>query len=98
MVVDASEWFKRLAENTGAGESKDGKGSGDHDTPFVWGNPRACLTTRMQAKLLIMRGYVRDARNGARGGAFDGDSDWVAPTPFGVLVPTDPNAYWGDDG
>lgn len=95
MVVDTSEWFKRLAEN--AGESRDGKGSADHDVPYTFGHPRTCLTVMQQARLTIMRGYVLDASRAAPTVRYGGDSDYVYPMPSGLLVPTDPNTYWGDD-
>lgn len=55
------------------GESRDGTGASDNDATYYWGNPRACLTTRSIAKLLIMRGYIMDTRAGILGGAADGD-------------------------
>jgi hypothetical protein len=70
-------------------ESRDGTGSGDHDAPYAFGNPRACLTLRVQARLTIMRGYVKD-----HVGASVGDVDWVEPTPSGLLVPI---ANWPDE-
>ena len=53
--------------------SRDGKGSGDHDTPHLWGNPLACLTTWQQMHVLIMRGEANDVRAGARGLPGNGD-------------------------
>ncbi len=78
-----------MVETEHTGESRDGAGSGDHDTPFLWGNWRACLTAMQQARLTIMRGYVRD-----HVGAIEGDSDWCEPTPSGLLVPI---TTWSDD-
>lgn len=55
------------------GETRDGAGFGDHDYPYVFGNASANLTTRQQAKLMIMRGFFKDFRAGEKGGAADGD-------------------------
>lgn len=68
-------------------ESRDGKGAGDHDQPFVFGQWRVCLTTMQQARLTVMRGYVLDYRAGARGGAADGDSDYTTQTDSGLFIP-----------
>ncbi len=54
---------------------------------YVFGNPRAQLTTRVQARLLVMRGYILDAKRGAEGGPADGDIDWLTQTPAGIFVP-----------
>ena len=42
--------------------SKDGRGAGDHDTPFEFGHWRSALTTIVQGRLTILRGDVRDKR------------------------------------
>jgi hypothetical protein len=51
---------------TGAG-SKDGRGAGDNDQPYVFGRrPRARapwpFTERQYARLLVVRGRFRDAQ------------------------------------
>jgi hypothetical protein len=53
--------------------SRDGVGAGDHDTPYRFGRrPSASapfpFTTREFARLLVLRGRVRDARRAAHGG------------------------------
>jgi hypothetical protein len=75
-------------------ESRDGTGAGDHDVAFAWGSPRAQLTTMCQARLLVMRGYVMDFRQGEAGGAADGDLYYTAepesiPAPV-VVAPVAP--------
>ena len=52
---------------TGAG-SKDGSGAGDNDQPYVFGRrPRAVapwpFTEREYARLLVVRGRVRDVQH-----------------------------------
>ncbi len=68
------------------GETRDGKGSGDHDIAYAWGNARSFLTLRQQALLLIMRGYVLDYRAGTKGGAADGDLPVILTTNSGIFV------------
>ena len=46
-------------------ESRDGSGAGDHDMPYVFGRePRAMapfpFSTREFARLLVLRGRIRD--------------------------------------
>jgi hypothetical protein len=53
--------------------SRDGRGAGDHDQPYNFGNPKACLTTRELIHLIVLRGFVIDVRGGATGLAADGD-------------------------
>lgn len=36
-------------------ESRDGDGSGDHDQPFRFGNPKTMLNPREQARLMIFK-------------------------------------------
>jgi hypothetical protein len=78
-----------MADEPPENESRDGKGAGDHDTPWTPGHPCAGLTTMQRARLLVMRGYVKD-----HVGAIKGDSDWVEPTPSGLYVPV--SDYWKD--
>lgn len=68
-------------------ETRDGRGAGDHDTAFTWGNPRAQLTTMQAARLLVMRGYVLDTRRGERGSAADGDLGYTEQTSAGLYIP-----------
>jgi len=47
--------------------SLDGAGAGDHDQPYRWGDrPRASVpypfNTRQYARLLVLRGRVRESR------------------------------------
>lgn len=99
MVMDTVEWFRRLADSTG--ESRDGKGSGDHDVSFAFGNPRACLTTMAQARLTIMRGYILDVSHAPwsiRGQLrYGGDDDHVQLMPSGIYVPLPHEKYWSED-
>jgi hypothetical protein len=76
-----------MADEIPENESRDGKGAGDHDTPWTWGHPCSGLTTLQQARLLVLRGYCKDQR-----GAIVGDSDYAAPTPSGLWLAK----YWGD--
>jgi hypothetical protein len=51
--------------DTGAHESRDGSGAGDHDNPYQFGClPRALapfpFSTRQFARLLVLRGQFRD--------------------------------------
>jgi hypothetical protein len=69
-------------------ESKDGRGAGDHDSAFAWGAPASYITLRAQARLLVMRGFVRDYRHGERGGAADGDLSYTEQTDSGLYLPT----------
>ncbi len=55
-------------------ETHDGTGAGDHDQPFSWGTPPSCRLTHWQiAGLLLMRGQIKDFKQGKLGGAADGD-------------------------
>lgn len=40
--------------------SHDGRGAGDHDTPFEFGHPRSCLTIREQGWLTILRVDIKN--------------------------------------
>lgn len=74
-----------------ASESRDGQGAADHNVAYEFGHPRTCLTLMTQARLLVMRGYIRDKR-----GPIVGDEAFVALSPGGVLIP--PWMHWGNDG
>jgi hypothetical protein len=78
-------------------ESRDGVGCGDHNVEFAWGTPASYLTTMQQARLLIMRGYVRDFRHGERGGAADGDLAYTELTETGLSIPITPAAPVPDE-
>ena len=71
-------------------ESRDGQGAGDHDIAFAFGSPASNLTTIVQARCLIMRGYVRDYLHGERGGAADGDLSYTEDSAAGLHVPVSP--------
>lgn len=84
---DQKKEQKKMAKSTGTNETRDGEGAGDHDAVYAFGHPREYLTLMVQARLLIMRGYVMDARAGEKGGAADGDIDWLMITPASAIVP-----------
>ena len=63
------------------------KPGGDHDLAFGWGHPRSGLTLLQQARLLLMRGLIKDHT-----GAIEGDSDDYVARPSGLLVPIE--TYW----
>ena len=71
------------------GETKDGTGSGDHDGQYIFGNPSAYLKIMDRARLLIMRGYIKDALAGEKGGAADGDLGNLPVIEEIVLAPSD---------
>ncbi len=68
-------------------ESRDGQGAGDHDTPYTFGHAGTCMRPWDLAHLLVMRGFVQNHRAGVRGGACEGDDDYVIATHSGLLVP-----------
>ena len=59
--------------------TKDGTGCSDRDKPYVFGSPGGELTLRQQAKLMILRGYVIDAKAGLAQGAGDLTLDYAEP-------------------
>ncbi len=57
------------------GESRDGSwGAGDHDTPYLFGRASAGLTIRVLARLLILRGLIRDRSHESPELRYGGDS------------------------
>jgi hypothetical protein len=87
--VVARAWERAMADEPPENESRDGKGAGDHDLAFGWGHPRSGLTLLEQARLTVMRGYVKD-----HVGAIEGDSDDYVARPSGLYVPV--SDYWKD--
>jgi hypothetical protein len=73
-----------------ANETRDGTGAGDRDIAYAWNCPRSYLKTMDQARLLVLRGYVLDARRGEHGNAADGDLAYTNQTDTGLFIPAPP--------
>ncbi len=69
--------------------SKDGPGAGDHDQGYVYGNPKACLTTMQLLRLTILRGYILDASHAPPGTRYGGDQGYTMPSRSGLLLVDD---------
>lgn len=78
---------------TETGESRDGKGAGDHDREFSFGAPLALLDWHDHWRLLVLKGRCMD------GGPANGDTDWTEKRDSGLVVPVGPDLskLWRDD-
>jgi hypothetical protein len=69
-------------------ESRDGKGAGDRDEPYVWGRPREYLSVVQQGWLTILRGECMDTRRGGeKRNRATGDLAYTNTLDNGLIVP-----------
>lgn len=58
---------KNAVQSSGSVGTRDGRGAGDHDQPFKFGDPRSHLSIIQQARLQILRYRIQESRLGPDG-------------------------------